>query len=164
MLPQLAEPVAREQIRELLDLAAAATPPSLEPDLPPGELTEGAPAWYPFERAIWQYGDRIRGVLDQCVRLRGDPELCEQFLVVAQDRRGKRGRQSFVLLFGYKRCAPFAARLAEEINDWQVSGHVIDSLIKMQARGFADVVRPFEADKFAWIRAKAKTYCRRFGP
>jgi hypothetical protein len=67
------------------------------------------------------------------------------------------------LLFGYKRCAPFASQLACEIDDWQVSGHVIDSLLKMRVSGFADIVRPFQSNEFAWIRAKAKTYCRRYG-
>jgi hypothetical protein len=160
---KLAESDARNQIQELLRGTAAATPLSEEPDLPPGKLTQGAPEWYPFEYAIWELGDRVRRVLDQCTKLRGDRSLCEQFVEVVNDRRGKRGRQPFVLLFGYKRCAPFASQLAEVIDDWQVSGHVIDSLIKMQAPGFADIVRPFQSSEFAWIRAKAKTYCRRYG-
>ena len=146
---KLPESDARKQVQDLLREANAVTPPHEEPDLPPGELTQGAPEWYPFEYAIWDLGDRIRRVLDQCTKLRGDQSLCEQFLQVVNDRRGKRGRQPFVLLFGYKRCAPFAGRLVSVINDWQVSGHVIDSLIKMQAPGFADIVLPFQSSKFA---------------
>lgn len=142
----------------------AEIPSTEQPDLPPGELTQGAPEWYPFEYSIWQLGDRIRGALDQAPALRGDPELCGLFLQVARDRRAKRGRQPFVMLFGYRRCAPFAERLVSEIDDWQVTGHVIDSLLKMSAPGFAALVSPHQASKFAWIRKKANTYYDRYGP
>ena len=153
----------REQILDLLTQAEAAIPNELLPDLPPGQHTSGQPEFHPFEHSIWQNGEEIRQLLLQKTSLRNDEELQKLFLRISVNPNAKRGRQSFIMLLGYKSCRQHASRIASQITDQYVSGHVIGTLLKMQAAEFATEVSAYlDADK-AWIRNKAKMYCKRYG-
>src|SRR5688572_28982540 len=101
----------RQRLLDMVRLAEASLPREEMPDLPPGPLTQGEPEWYPFEHEIWKVGESIRQVMNDKPSLRGDPELLNAFQRIACDSRAKRGRQTFVLLFAYQACAPFARTL-----------------------------------------------------
>src|SRR5262245_37717193 len=153
----------RQRVLEMVRLAEASLPRDHKADLSPDEFTQGEPDWQRFEHEIWKVGEEIRHLMNKKPSLRGDPDLLDAFLRIAQDRRAKRGRQSFVLLFAYKPCAPFATALIEEIEDPDVCGHVIHALLKMNVPGFADRIEPFTGHGRTWIRNKAKQYCARHG-
>ena len=162
-MPQMSDAnEVRQRVLEMVRLAEASLPPENLPELPPGRFTQGEPDWYPFEGEIWRIGESIRQLMNEQPKLRGDRELLSGFLRIARDPRGKRGRQSFVLLFAYKPCAPFASELIEEIEDPNVCGHVIDALLKMKVPGFVDRIQPFASHTRTWIRNKAKQYCARY--
>ena len=152
----------RQRVLDMVRLAEASLPREDMPDLPPGRLTQGE-EWHPFEHAIWRIGEGIRQLMNEKPSLRGDPELLGAFQRIACNSRAKRGRQTFVLLFAYRACAPFARTLIQEINDPHVCGHVIDALLKMRASGLVDQVEPYIGHERTWIRNKAKQYCARYG-
>jgi len=153
---------ARATIVELIMTAQAAIPSRLKPDLPPGKFTGDAPGWYDFEHRIWETGENIRQLLLKKKRLRNDDELQAAFLSISTNRKAKRGRQSFVMLLGYKCCQEHASAIASQLDDSCVTGHVIGTLLKMHAGGFVDQIRPFTKHEIAWIRNKARAYCGRF--
>jgi hypothetical protein len=152
----------RQRILELVRIAEALIPLENLPELPPGPLTSGQPDFYPFEIQIWDIGESIRQLINEQPKLRGDRELLSEFLRIARDPRGKRGRQSFVLLFAYKPCTPFASLLIDEIEDPNVCGQVIYALHKMKVPGFVGRIQLFTSHKETWIRNKAKQYCALF--
>jgi hypothetical protein len=153
---------ARRIAIELVQTAEALLPGETLPDLPPAQFTSGEPDWYRFEHEIWRIGEQIRQLLNRNPRLRGDRKLLNAFLRIALDRRAKRGRQSFILLFAYKPCASFAGALIGETDDPGVCGHVIEAMLKMRAPGYVDRIAPFCDHRHAWIRNKAKQYCARY--
>lgn len=146
----------RASICELLTRTEREIPAQLAEVLPPA--SHGAPEWHAFERSIWALGEDIRGLFLQDTTLRKDAELQARILGVAVDRRAQRGRQPFVTLLEYKSCAHHAARLVDELEDPAVSGHVIRTIYKMKAHGFAEKVRPFLTHETAWVRNQAKRY------
>jgi hypothetical protein len=135
--------------------AVSAVAPASRPPLQ--DLTEG-PRWNQFELTLWSIGEQIRHAINSQPRLRSDPTLYVQFLSVAQDRRGMRGRQSFVLLFAYRPCVRWAQDLATLIPDPDIDGHIISVLYKMRACGFSRVVGPFASSSTTWIRKEARRY------
>ena len=153
----------REQILDLIAQAETAIPDELLPNLPPGRHTSGEPEFHSFENSIWQIGERIRQLLLKKTSLRNDETLQSLFLRISVNPNAKRGRQSFIMLLGHKSCRQHASGIASQITDKYVSGHVIGTLLKMQAADFAtEVSTCLDADK-AWIRNKANIYCKRYG-
>jgi hypothetical protein len=152
----------RQRILELVRRAETSLPREELPELPPGQLTKGEPEWHRFEREIWDFGESIRQLINGKPSLRGDPELLRAFLRIARDGRARRGRQSFILLFAYKLCAPFASELIEQIDDVHVCGHVIDALLKMGIAGFVARIKPFTSHEQTWIKNTARKYCERY--
>ena len=126
--------------------------------LPPDDALGGEPGWRDFEWRVWKIGEEIRQLLLKAPRLRADPCIQETLLGVAIDRRAQRGRQSFVMLLGYRSCVRHAVRLSEHLDDPAVDGHVISTLYKMRAPGHSAAVRPHLEDRHAWVRNEAKRY------
>lgn len=147
----------RAEIEELVKAARRLVPGSLLKPLPIDDSI-GVPAWRDFEHDVWAIGEEIRQLLVEAPRLRADRALQAQFVEIACDRRAHRGRQSFVMLLGYRSCAEHAPRLAEHLDDPFVGGHVVGVLYKMQAPGYSALVRPLLDDKMAWVRNEAKRY------
>ena len=50
-------------------------------------------------------------------------------------RNLRRGRQSFIMLLGFKAAEPFAGEIAHDLRDRDVDGHVLDTPLKMRAPG-----------------------------
>ncbi len=153
----------RYQILALVTMAEEAIPSTLQRDLPPGENTSGSSEWHSFEHSIWALGENIRQLYIKNKFLRKDVAIQRAILRIATNSKAKRGRQSFIMLFGYTFCAQFANQIAEQLSDPHVCGHVIDTLLKMRSSEFVSEVEPFTRDKTTWIRNKAKRYIDQYG-
>jgi hypothetical protein len=143
--------------REALRLAPAQFPA----DLPVSKISR-QPEWHSFEHSCWKHGEDIRQKLFKAPRLRGNAQIVAAILEVIEQRNLRRGRQSFVMLLGTVKAAYAASRVALWVEDPDISGHAIDTLLKMRVSGYAGVVRPHVSAKHAWIRRKAKAYLERY--
>ena len=152
----------RERVLSLLASAELLIPARGVPDLAPMADHPDVPEWHDFEWKVWEFGEQIRRLLAQHPALRKDQGLQEAFVRISTDGKAKRGRQSFVMLLGFKCCQVHSATLATQIADPTVTGHVILTLTKMRADGFADIVRPYVDSNITWIRNEAKRYMARY--
>lgn len=146
----------------MLERAEQLIPPLLLPKLPPSKpkwSTE--PEWRAFEYALWRLGEEIRQVTARYKAARFTPEQLRRVLAVAVHPRAQRGRQSFILLLGYKKYQDCAAALARQLADPDVTGQVIDTLYKMQAAGYAAQIQPYLQD--GNVRRYAKRYLAKYG-
>jgi hypothetical protein len=139
----------------------------MEGDLPPlsmggKELLPGVPAMHDYESRIWDAGERIRQIIKDCPALQRDDGLYRRFLQICLNRNAKRGRQSFILLFGYKRFMLYAESLVTQIDDKNVEGHVVSVIQKMKAPGYKNLMKPYADHRNAWIRNAAKRYLTDF--
>lgn len=149
---------ARAEIENLIVAAHGLIPDEMLEMLPPEKDLLGAPGWRSFENQLWQTGERIRAVLLKYPRLRADGHVQSQILEIACDRRAHRGRQSFVMLLGFRCCRAHAGRLADHLDDACVDGHVIKALCMMRAPGYSSAIQPFATHEKTWIRNLAKKY------
>ncbi|CAB1077111.1 hypothetical protein D1AOALGA4SA_4904, partial [Olavius algarvensis Delta 1 endosymbiont] len=152
----------RKQIVDLIAQAEEAIPPEQMADLPPGPYLSGAPEWHAYEHTVWQCGESIRQLLAKKSSLRRDLDLQDSFLRIVCNVKAKRGRQSFVMLLGYTSCAHLAPELVGQLSDPFVTGHVIDTLLKMRCADYVTQVQPFAGHNTAWVRKKAITYVDRY--
>src|SRR5215510_9402866 len=141
-----------------LKLAPEAYPPTLPAS--PGLL--GAPEWYPFEIEVWPIGEDIRQAFSRNRKLKKNEALILRVLQVATCRNLRRGRQSFVMALGFVGARRHAAAIASFLDDPDVNGQVVDTLLKMKAAGFAPLVWPLIAAEQAWIRRLAQRYVARY--
>lgn len=146
------------EVERLVEGARRLIPGGLLAPLPPDESLGGVPGWREFEHLVWKIGEEIRQLLLTAPRLRANRELQIQFVEIVCDRRAHRGRQSFVMLLGYRSCEEHAKRLAEHLDDPFVDGHVIGTIYKMRAAGHSDSVRALLKDKMTWVCNEAKRY------
>lgn len=86
----------------------------------------------------------------------------ERIVKICLDKRAKRGRQSFVMLLGKKMFSEYAEQIVSLIDDDDVDGQVIDTLYKMGATGYADLIEPFLSHNRTWIRNEAKRYIQKY--
>ena len=152
----------RERALSLVAKAEALIPERRVPDLAPMANHPDVPEWHGFEWEVWEIGEQIRQLLVEHPALRKDRKLQEGFVRISTNAKAKRGRQSFVILLGFKSCQVHAATIATQIGDPAVTGHVISTLTKMRAGGFADTVRPYVESNVTWIRNEAKKYMARY--
>jgi len=151
-----------DEINRLLAVAEKAIPDTLLPDQPPGKYTSGKPQMYAFEHEIWRSGDDIRLYLSQNKTCKLSEAQQNRIVKIAVNPFAKRGRQSFIMLLGYKKYQQFSGQIISQISDSDVEGHVVDTLLKMQALDYADIIEPFTRHEIAWIRNKAKKYIENY--
>ena len=137
-------------------------PVSFPADLPPTPLIPGVSAWQEFERATWGIGERIRQTLLVNPKFKKNPDLIQAVLEVIQDRNLRRGRESFVMLLGFTGAAKHAPLVASFASDPDIEGHVVDTLLRMRAPGFAREVSGLTNHQHAWIRRLARRYMERY--
>lgn len=154
----------RDEVLRLVEQARSLTPSTRPADLPPTAVIKNVPAWHNHEHAIWELGEQARQRLAEQPRLRADVELYRTFLPLIADRAAGRGRQSWVTLFEFTGCAPFANEVAALLSDPDVEGHAVEALTKMNASGHAAEVVPLLDSRQAWIRKSARRYVSRFSP
>ena len=131
-------------------------------DLPPTEFTDGLPAFNDFENSAWKIGERVRQTFVDHPQLRKNSDLVQKVLEAALCKNLRRGRQSFVMALAFVGARPHAAELANCLDDPDINGHVIDTLLKMKATGHAHRVRPLLNSDKAWIRRLANRYINRY--
>ena len=95
-------------ILEKIKEAESLIPGSYIPNLMPTELIKNVPAWHHFEHEIWKIGEEIRLLLLDVPSLRKDQDIHTGIIRIAVNRNAKRGRQSFIMLLGYKFCRHYA--------------------------------------------------------
>ena len=153
----------KEEIIKLINKANTLTPEKLEKKLNPIKGFPNVPDWHEYERDIWTIGEEIRQIINSKKTLRKDQEINDLIMEFCLNKNSKRGRQPFVLLMGYKNLSEYAPKLIRMINDKSISGQIIDTLYKMQAKGYEKEIEPFTRNKTTWIRKIAIKYIEKYG-
>lgn len=151
-----------KDILTILDEVDLLTPLDFPEDLPrKKELLENF-AWYDFEIKVWELGENIRHLFLQNPKLKNDKDVLNKILKVIKTTNLRRGRQSFVLLLGFVGAKSFAPEIALFVADKDINGQVLDTLLKMKAKGYTDKIKPLINSDVTWIRNLAKKYCERY--
>jgi hypothetical protein len=153
---------AKSSVEELIARAEVLIPDTLLVDLQPHEFNPKVPEWHDFEYKIWEIGEEIRLLIVRFPSLRKQRDTLDKLVRIAVNRKSKRGRQTFIDLFGSKSCNCYSKDIGSQIDDPFVSGHVIIALRKMEASDYADQIRPFLQSEYAWIRTAAKRYLLKY--
>ena len=135
---------ATKGIKKIVEKTLKLIPTTYEADLLPTKLLPNVPNWHCYERAIWQNGESIRQILCEHKTLRKNKELLNLFLTIALNRNAKRGRQSFIMLFGYKHCSGYADSFIKQIDDNSVNRHIIKTLNKMKVGQYASLLETYK--------------------
>jgi hypothetical protein len=118
--------------------------------------------WYEFEHRAWEIGESVRRAFVKNRRFKTNSALPTNVAEVATCRNLRRGPQPFVMALGFVAARQFAPALAEFVNDPDVDGQVIDTLLKMRAPGYARVIGSLLRSDKAWIRRLAGRYVERY--
>lgn len=149
------------ELNNLLTSAEALIPKENLPDLPFMDLVPDVRDWYKFESELWDVGENIRQFLLENKNKLNRSQI-ERIVEICLDKRAKRGRQSFVMLLGKKMFRDYAEQIVTLLNDVDVDGHVIDTLYKMGATEYTDLIEPFLTHNRTWIRNEAKRYIQKY--
>ena len=149
------------ELGRLLTKAESLIPEENLPDLSFMELAPDVHDWYMFEHELWEVGEDIRQFLLENKNKLNLSQI-ERIIKICLDKIAKRGRQSFVMLLGKKMFSEYAEQMASLIDDDDVDGQVIDTLYKMGATGYADLIEPFLTHNRTWIRNEAKRYIQKY--
>lgn len=149
------------RLDSLLRNAESLIPTEMLPDLPYMEQAPDVHEWYPFEMELWNTGEQIRLFLAENDRKMNAAQL-DRIIRICLDKKAKRGRLSFVMLLGRKKYGSLANSIVSLLHDPNVDGHVIDTLYKMGAGQYPELVSPFLHHKKTWIRNVAKKYLQKF--
>jgi hypothetical protein len=152
----------KEEVLNACARALSFAPAEYPADLPTREGLFGAPEWYSFECKAWEIGENIRHQLMGKPKVKANTALLGRIISVIQCRNLRRGRQSFVLLIGFKGASGYADEIARLLSDPDVNGHALDTLLKMRVAGYASKVEALLESEHTWIRKKAKTYLERY--
>lgn len=137
-------------------------PKQLEPDLPPTQLLPDVAEWHSYEHEIWKLGAEIRQLIATCPSLRNDEELNTKIVSICLNPNTKRGRQSFIMLLGYKQHSNFAPDLIAQVTDGHVTGHILDTISKMKISGYSHIMRQYTDHETTWIKNVAKRYLTQY--
>ncbi len=151
-----------ENLLIVLDKAILLAPLEFPEDLSSKKELLGNSEWYDFEYKAWKIGENIRQFLLQNPKLKKDKNILNKILEVIKTVNLRRGRQSFVLLLGFVGAKSFAPEIVSFLDDKDIDGYILDTLLKMKAEGFAEKVKPLLNSEATWIRKLAKKYCERF--
>lgn len=149
------------QIHQLLTQAADAVPARFPPAHPDLSQFPGIPGWHQHELALWNIGEQIRQLLAESGKWMDDAQV-DAVLQICLNSSAGRGRQSFVLLLGKVRYARFAPSVAQLLQDAEVCGQAVNTLYKMRADGYADLIHSLSEHEQAWIRREAKRYLQKY--
>ena len=150
-----------KELDRLLTQAESLIPDEDMPDLPFISIAPDVRDWHTFEMQLWDVGEEIRQLICDGKKALTKDQV-GRIISICLNEKGKRGRQSFVLLLGKKAYQMYAPALAPLLSSDDVNGHVIDTLYKMQAGQYADLIIPFTDHKITWIRNAAKKYVQKY--
>ena len=125
------------------------------------ELLEN-PDWYDFEHQVWKIGETVRQIFVKNPKLKKDKDILNEILEIIKTVNLRRGRQSFVLLLGFIGAKSFAPELALFLEDKDINGHILDTLLKMRANGYTEKVKPLLNSDTTWIKNLARKYLERY--
>jgi len=137
-------------------------PEAYPPTLPASQELLGAPEWYRFEHKAWPIGEAVRQAFSQNPKFKKNQELISKVLEVATCRNLRRGRQSFIMALEFVGARQHAGAIARFLDDPDVDGQVVGTLLKMKAGGFAKEMQPLLSAKHSWIRRLAQRYIERY--
>ena len=149
------------EINNLLSETELYIPREMLADLPYMKQFPDVHEWHDFEYKIWDTGEKIRQLVSTKQTVFNRDQI-NRILNICLDKRAKRGRQSFVLLLGKVKYREHARVLIPLLEDEAVNGQVIDTLYKMRASGYVELITPFLKHKQTWIRNMAKKYVQKF--
>jgi hypothetical protein len=153
---------SEQEIVSACEEAIRLAPAEFPLTLPPSKEHFGASQWYPFEIQAWPIGESIRQAFIRNPRLKKRENMLAKIAEVATCRNLRRGRQSFIMALGFVSVRHYAERLVVLLNDPDVDGQVLHTLIKMKAPSYTrEVGTLLQSDK-AWIRRLAKKYLDRY--
>lgn len=161
MVDSMKRPEFDYQVDMLLAKAEHTIPREVPPDLPSTKNTSGVPAWHDFEFTIWNTAEEIRQLSSASKKTFHKGQL-DRIVGICLNPNAKRGRQSFVMLLGKTKYCDYSSSLIALLDDEDVNGHVIDTLYKMRAAGYAALIAPFLNHRQTWIRNAAKKYVQKF--
>ena len=153
---------SEQEILAACEEAIRLAPAEFPPTLPPSKELLGAPEWYPFENQAWPIGESIRQAFVRNPRLKKRENMLAKVAEVATCRNLRRGRQSFIMALGFVSARHYAERLVVFLNDPDVDGQVLNTLIKMKAPTYTREVSALLQSEKAWIRRVAKKYLDRY--
>ena len=123
-----------------------------------GLNSDGIPIWHSFEYKVWELGEQIRQDLLENQKFKKDKNLQKEIMEVIELEKLRRGRQSFVMLLGNTSSSSFHERISAFLEDKDINGHVLKTLLKMKAYQYAEKVKSLETSEHAWVRKTAKHY------
>jgi len=150
----------KTKIVELIKKAKQLIPEEYQANLPPLKLIPNIPEWHNYEYNIWNIGEKIRQIININKKLRKD--IYRSLLEIALHKNAKRGRQSFIMLFGYVQFSEYAEPLIQQIDDDFVQLHILDTIYKMRAEGFSNIISNYINSKNTGVRNTAKKYLLKF--
>ncbi len=150
-----------KEIEKLLAKAESKIPNEMLPDLPFMESVPDVHDWYMFEHELWEIGEEIRQLILMGKKALSQSQI-DRIINICLDERAKRGRQSFVLLLGKKAYQKYSDKIVPLLNSDDIDGQVIDTLYKMQAGQYVDLILPFVNHKRTWIKNIAKKYIQKY--
>jgi hypothetical protein len=156
-------PASADEILEVCEKALSLAPALYPPTLPPFKEFPEVPDWDSFEHEAWGIGESVRRSFVQHPKFKKNDDLLNKVVEVAVCRNLRRGRQSFIMALGFVAARQHAKTLSRFLNDPDVDGQVVYTLIKMKAPGFIPEVEPLLQSDKTWIRNLAKKYLGRYG-
>jgi hypothetical protein len=158
-------PTSEEEVIAACEFALGLAPPEWLPDLPAlgGLLAPlGLPQLHPFENEAWAIGESIRQAFVQSPRFKKKAALIGKVVEVATHRNLRRGRQSFVMAIGFVAAREFSEMLVPLLDDSDVNGQVVYTLLKMKATGYAHAVSALLQSDEVWKQRLARKYIGRY--
>jgi hypothetical protein len=158
-------PTSEEEVIAACEFALGLAPSEWLPNLPAhgGPLASlGLPQLHPFENEAWAIGESIRQAFVQFPKLKKKAALIGKVVEVATHRNLRRGRQSFVMAIGFVAAHQFSGELVPLLDDSDVNGQVVYTLLKMKATGYARAVSALLQSEEAWKRRLARKYVERY--
>ncbi len=149
------------QVNRLLLSAENLIPEENLPDLPYMKLAPTVHDWYDFEHELWGIGEEIRQFVSKYNK-RFNKDQIDRIINICLNKKAKRGRQSFVMLLGRKMYRDYAEKIVSILSDEDVNGHVINTIYKMQAEQYVELIKPFLSYNRTWIRNEAKKYLKKY--
>ena len=131
---------AKTKILEIIEKAQKAIPKVYKKDLTVSESRPNALGWYRFENLLSYYGRQIHQLLNEHKKLRKDKYISNILLSIALNKNAKKGRQYFIIFFGYTEYSQYAGFLVKPIKDDFLRGHIINTQYDMRAKGFSDII------------------------
>jgi hypothetical protein len=155
-------PASEDEVSAACAEALALAPPAWPITLPRSPQLKGAAEWYEFEHHAWEIGESVRRAFAKNRRFKTNRALLTKVAEAATCRNLRRGRQSFVMALGFVAARQYAPALAEYVNDPDVGGQVVDTLLKMRVPGYARMIGSLLRSEKAWIRRLAGRYVERY--